>query len=180
MKLTEDEFFDYRTAPVIGSEVVDLHHTGMSYYDDFLDSKNTDYLAKKLNLKGDVVMMSPEEYFAQCAKYGYIDGEKSVENLKASRRADKKILDHLKDVLLVAKSRFPMPVLNKADKGQEGLHRMMVIGDLFGWDHKVPVLVVDWVDKQRAVEEQKRKRIQKIEHNIKEAVQKLYGINLRI
>lgn len=165
------EFYDYKTAPVNGSDVVDATKTGMSFYDDFLDPRETDYLRDKKNLKGKVVMMSPEEYYKECSEYGFPDRHPSVEKLKQERRVDKQILQHLTDVLTVYKRKFPLPMINKAENGQEGLHRMMVIGDMFGWDHKVPVLVVDWADKQRAFEEQKRKRIQKIEYNIRKSVQ---------
>ena len=173
MLLLENDFYDYRTDDVKGSDVVDLHKTGMSFYDDFLsnDLKTLDYLRNSKNLVGEVVMMTPNEYFKLCSEYGFPNRHPSVETLKQQRYADKKTIQHLKDVLLVAKKKFPMPMLNKAYNGQEGLHRMMVIGDMFGWDHKVPVLVVDWADKQRAFEEQKRKRIQKIEYNIRKAVQ---------
>lgn len=167
-----ERFYDYKTAPVTNGQVVDLNRTGMSFYDDFLsnDHKTLEYLKNSKNLVGEVVMMSPDEYFQACADYGFIDSHPTVDSLKKGRAKDTKILDHLKDVLTSYKKRFPMPMLNKADPGQEGLHRMMVIGDMFGWDYKVPVLVVDWADKQRAFEEQKRKRIQKIEYRIKQAV----------
>ena len=173
MFLNESEFYDYKTAPVIGNDVVDLHRTGMSYYDDFLtgSAETKEYLKKEKNLVGKVIMMSPDEYFKSCSDYGFPNSHPSVENLKDSRRKDTQTLNHLENVLTKYKRRFPMPVLNKADAGQEGLHRMLVIGDLFGWDHKVPVLVVDWADKQRAFEEQKRKRIEKIEYRIRRAVQ---------
>ena len=165
MKLFEQEFYDYKTAPVVGNQVVDLHRTGMSFYDDFLsgDHKTLDYLRREKNLEGKVVMMSPEEYYKACSDYGFPGSHPTVDKLKHDRRIDEKILKHLKDVLTVYKRRFPMPMLNKADNGQEGLHRMMVIGDMFGWDHKVPVLVIDWADKQLAYEIAKRKRIEKIE-----------------
>ena len=62
-------------------------------------------------------------------------------------------------------------MLNKATPGQEGLHRMYVIGEMFGWNHKVPVLIVDWADKQRAFDEQKKQRTERIKYNMKRAVQ---------
>ena len=166
-------FYDYKTGNVEGTDVVDLHKTGMSFYDDFLlnDTKTIEYLRDKKNLAGKIVMMSPDEYFQLCSDYGFPNSHPSVDSLKKQRYSDEKTIQHLKDVLTVAKKKFPMPVLNKAASGQEGLHRMMVIGDMFGWDHKVPVLVVDWADKQRAFEEQKRKRIEKIEYRIRRAVQ---------
>ena len=167
------DFYDYRTETVNGSDVVDRHRTGMSFYDDFIlgNQKTLDYLRDKKNLKGEVVMMSPEEYFKECSNYGFLDSHPSVETLKQQRASDKKILDHLRSVLTVYKRKFPMPMINKAQNGQEGLHRMMVIGDMFGWDHKVPVLIVDWADKQRAFEDQKRERKERIEYNIRQSVQ---------
>ena len=170
MFLNEGEFYDYRTADVNGSDVVDNTKTGSSFYDDFLNTNSAKYLEREKNLKGDIVMMSPEEYFVACSDYGFPGSHPSVKNLISSRRHDVKTLQHLKDVLTVYKKKFPMPMLNKADPGQEGLHRMMVIGDMFGWDHKVPVLVVDWADKQRAYEAEKRRRVERIEYNIKKAV----------
>lgn len=173
MKLYEQDFYDYKTAPVNGSDVVDKHRTGMSFYDDFIsgNKETIEYLKREKNLVGEVVMMSPEEYFKACSESGFANNQVPVETLKKQRRADVNTLNHLKDVLTVAKKKFPMPMLNRADNGQEGLHRMMVIGDMFGWNHKVPVLVVDWADKQRAFEEAKRKRIEKIEYRIRRAVQ---------
>ena len=167
------EFFDYKTGDVEGTDIIDLHRTGMSFYDDFLskDIKTIEYLRNNKNLVGEVVMMTPEEYFRACSEYGFPNNHPSVDTLKQQRYADKKTLDHLQRVLTVAKKKFPMPMLNKAEHGQEGLHRMLVIGDMFGWDVKVPVLVVDWADKQRAYEAAKRKRIERIEYNIKRAVQ---------
>ena len=175
------EFFDYHTQPVSGKEVVDLYRTGMSYYDEFLskDPKVIERLRSRENLVGKVVKMSPEQYYQACSDYGFINSHPSVEALKQGRRADTKILDHLKRVLTEYKKRFPMPMLNLAENGQEGLHRMMVIGDMFGWDYKVPVLVVDWADKQRAFDDAKRKRLEKLTYRIKAAVKDalLYKFN---
>ena len=181
MKLFESEFYDYKTDPVNGSDVVDLKHTGMSFYDQFIqgNQEDIDYLRDNKNLVGEVVMMSPTEYFKACSEYGFPNSHPSVETIKQQRYRDEKTLNHLKDVLTVYKKKFPMPMLNKAEAGQEGLHRMLVIGDMFGWDHKVPVLVVDWADKQLAYEQQKRARIQKIEYNIRKAVKQALEYKFR-
>lgn len=174
MKLYEKEFYDYKTALVDGDNVVDLHTTGVSFYNDFLSSNMNDikYLRDKHNLEGEVIMMSPEEYFKQCSEYGFPGRTPSVEKLKLERRRDIKTLNHLKDVLTDYKHRFPMPYINKAENAQEGLHRMMVIGDMFGWNHKVPVLVVDYADKERAAVEKEQKRSEMIRSYIKQAVSK--------
>lgn len=172
MYLSESEFYDYKTAPVTGSDVVDLYKTGIPYYDDFLSNneQTINYLKTQKNLEGTVVWMSPNEYFQSCSDYGFPNNHPSVQSLKQSRAQDTKTIEHLKNVLTVYKRRFPMPVLNKADAAQEGLHRMYVVGELFGWEHKVPVLVVDWADKQRAYEDAKQQRKRRIEHNIQKAV----------
>lgn len=165
------EFYDYKTLPVSGDQVVDSTKTGMTFYDQFLTTKEQDYLNNVKNLQGEIVQMSPEEYYDACAKYGFPNSPVSVENLKRTRRAQTKILDHLKDVLLVYKKRFPMPILNIAQKGQEGLHRMMVIADLFGWDHKVPVLIVTHFDEDRAKREEQERYKYDIDRNIERAIE---------
>ena len=165
------EFYDYKTLPVSGDQVIDPTKTGMSFYDQFLTKQEEHYLHDVKNLKGEIVLMSPEEYYDACAKYGFPNSPVSVENLKRTRRAQTKILDHLKDVLLVYKKRFPMPMLNIAQKGQEGLHRMMVVGDLFGWDHKVPVLVITHFDEDRARREEQERYKYDIDRNIERAIE---------
>lgn len=165
------EFYDYKTLPVNGTQVIDPNKTGMSFYDQFLTDKELDYLHNKKNLKGDIIMMSPEEYYEACAKYGFPNSPVSVDNLKRTRRLSTDVLEHLKEVLLVHKKRFPIPMLNIAEKGQEGLHRMMVIGDLFGWNHKVPVLVVNWYDEDRAKREAEAKHKYDIDYNVEKAIQ---------
>lgn len=67
----------------------------------------------------------------------------TVDKLKKTRYYDASTLDHLKQVLDVYKKRFPVAMISPDDGGQEGLHRMAVAGDKFGWDHKFPVLVVN-------------------------------------
>lgn len=168
-----NKFYDYRTAPVSSNELIDATKTGMSFYDDFLDKnkETVDYLIKKHNMIGNIVMMSPEEYYQACSDYGYPNSHPSVDALKADRRYDKNTLQHLHDVINVYKKRFPVPVLNKAQHAQEGLHRMMVVGDILGWDHKVPVLVVDWADKELAAKLQKLEQQAKIQSRIEHAVE---------
>lgn len=157
--LKEDtEFYDYKTAPVDLSkgDVIDTTKVGMSYYDDYLDEKEADYLLKKTGTVGKIVMMSPQKYYEECATKIF---NTSVDKLKRSRYAEEETLSHLKNVLTKYGKKFPLPFLNYADHQQEGLHRMTVIGDMFGWDHEVPVLVVDYKD------ESERQRIEKQNHD---------------
>ena len=119
--------------------------TGMSLYNDFLNQKDLEYRREHKNRDGEIVMMTPDEYFQQCSQYGF-GHFVSVDKLKSQRRADSGSLDALKQRLEDGK-KFWLPVLNKADGSQEGLHRMMVLGDLYGWNSKkYPVLVVTVYD----------------------------------
>ena len=157
--LKEDtEFYDYKTAPVDLSkgDVIDTTKVGMSYYDDYLNEKEAEYLLKKTGTVGKIVMMSPQKYYEECATKIF---NTSVAKLKQSRYAEEETLNHLKSVLTDYGKKFPLPFLNYADHQQEGLHRMAVIGDIFGWDHEVPVLVVDYKD------ESERQRIEKKNHD---------------
>lgn len=152
------EYFDYHTADVDLSkgDVIDTTKVGMSYYDDYLDEKEAEYLYNKTGTVGKVVMMSPQKYYEECATKIF---NTSVDKLKRSRYAEEETLIHLKNVLTRYGKKFPLPFLNYADHQQEGLHRMAVIGDMFGWDHEVPVLIVNYKSKED------EKRIKKQEHD---------------
>lgn len=63
-----------------------------------------------------------------------------------------------------------MPMLNYAEKGQEGLHRMLAIGELFGWNYKVPVLVVTWYDEERHIREVEEEKQYKIHRAVEKAI----------
>ena len=164
----EKDYYDYHTGNVDLSkgDVIDTSTTGVPYYDDYLTEKGREYLYGKDGSVGKIVMMSPTEYYEACADKIFENA--TVNKLKISRSRDTETLDFLREVLTKYKKKFPLPYLNYVDTAQEGLHRMMVIGDMFGWDHKVPVLIVDYLPEERqarikAVEdEQARKEIRKI------------------
>jgi hypothetical protein len=80
-------------------------------------------------------------------------------------------LDHIRTVIHKYKKQLCMPYINYANPGQEGLHRMMVVAELYGWDYEFPVLVIDWLDKDLAEQEAKEKRYNKIKRLIEEAVE---------
>lgn len=165
----DNKIYDYGTTSISGNEIVDKNHTGMSFYDQFIsgNKKDQEYLHDYKNLKGDVVIMSPTEYFEICATKIF---NSSVDKLKRDRELDTNTIEKLKTVLQIYKRKLCMPMINYADKGQEGLHRMLVIGDLYGWDYKVPVLVIDWYDKDRANENEYDRLIAKIESLLEKAV----------
>lgn len=121
-------------------------HTGFSYYDDFLDEKELAYKQKAKNRTGEVVLMSPNQYYEDCSLYGF-SHVVSVDNLKSQRRANSSSVDWLTEQLDQGK-KFNLPYINYVDHAQEGLHRMMVLGDKYGWDTKFPVLVIRAYDQK--------------------------------
>lgn len=141
----EEKFYDYRTKDVEGEDIFDTNKSEMSYYTQFLQDSNKDYLAKEKNLKGDIVYMSPKEYFENCAKIFGTSTQKQIDEVSW----DKNTFNHLKEVIFKYKKRFPITMLNLAERQQEGRHRMYFAGETFGWDKKFPVLVVTYVDEER-------------------------------
>ena len=166
----DEEFYDYRTAEVSGDRIFDERTTGVSFYNQFLSSEALQYLRDKKNLVAEVVQMSPNEYYEECGKYAW-HHTVSAASLKAQRAADKYTIEHLKQVIQVYKKRFPMPFINYAEKSQEGLHRMYVAGELFGWDSpKHPVLCVRWADEARHEKEERQKYLNEVESALESAV----------
>lgn len=174
----EEKFYDYRTAEISGKDIFDKTTTGVSFYNQFLNSNDAKYLKDKKNLAGKIVEMSPNEYYEECGKHCW-KHPVSADALKSQRAADKSTIEHLKQVLQIYKKRFPMPFINYAEKGQEGLHRMYVAGELLGWDSpKHPVLCIYWADEERHardVEEKKRVEIESaIESGVRDSLRYKY------
>lgn len=125
--------------------------TDTSYYNDFLNDKELEYKQNAKNRTGEIVMMSPNEYYEYCSK-DIFNGRHSVEQLKHQREYSKfksgeRFVDrYIKDMLNGDK--FPLCYLNFADSSQEGLHRMYAAGEAFGWNTKFPVLVVTPYDQE--------------------------------
>ena len=156
---------DYGTGKVVGKDIFD-RKTHISFYDELLT--NPEYMAKKENLKGEIVMMSPNEYYRECATK--IFRNTTVDSLKEQRRWNEKTLEYLTKLVTQYKRRMFMPYISYAERGQEGLHRMMVAGDLFGWDEKFPVLVITTYDEERKRREDKIKEEYTIRKMFKDAV----------
>lgn len=120
--------------------------TDTSYYNNFLNEKDLAYMQKSKNRTGEIVYMTPSQYYQECATN--IFEETTVEDLKRQRRANSEdIAQYTQDML--SGDKFPLCYLNYADHGQEGLHRMMAAGEAFGWDTKFPVLIVRAVDNRK-------------------------------
>ena len=117
-----------------------------SYYNNFLNEKDLAYMQKAKNRTGEIVMMSPNEYFKESAEKIF-HNRQSIDQLKRSREIDSKSNAEYKEAMKNG-AKFPLCYLNYADNTQEGLHRMMVAGDLYGWDTKFPVLIVTVADQE--------------------------------
>lgn len=127
------------------NNVINPDTTGTSYYDNFLNESDLKYMEKAKNRTGRVVYMSPEQYYQACADYIF---NTTVDSLISQRERDNDSLEYLDDVIQSG-GQFDLPYINYADDGQEGLHRMMLLSNKFGWDAKFPVLLVDYVDKHK-------------------------------
>ena len=113
--------------------------TGTSYYDNFLNDKDLKYMQKSKNRTGEIVMMSPAEYYEECAT-NIFEGS-SVTSLKLQRGSNSELIQQYEEDMKNG-DKFPLCYLNYPDHAQEGLHRMMAAGNVYGWDTKFPVLVV--------------------------------------
>ena len=168
-----ETFFDYNTQEVSGKELFDKNHTGMSFYDDFIN--NLSYMQKNKNLTAKIVELTPKEYFEGCADIFGTSYQHQIDQTKA----DKDTIEKLKRVILVAKRRFPITFLNYAEQTQEGRHRMYVAAELTSWDTKFPVMIIDYYDKdlQKEIE---NKRQQDVKNNfVREAVRKALQYTFR-
>lgn len=164
----EEKFYDYRTGTVTGNNIFDTSTTGVSGYDQFLNKKEAEYMKNAKNQIGTIEYLSPLEYYEICSKPPIFNS--SVEKLKKERARDVEVIEHLKQVLTKYKKQFPMTYINYAEGGQEGLHRMMVAGELYGWDTKFPVLIVKWADEERHRRDEEAARKKDIYNKLHKAV----------
>lgn len=115
--------------------------TDTSYYDNFLKESGLEYMQDSKNLTGEIVMMTPDEYFQSCAKIFNTSVSKLV-----NQRSDSllpKYVQAMRDGDV-----FPLCYIDYANDTQEGLHRMLAAKQAFGADIKYPVLVVSIYDKE--------------------------------
>ena len=145
----EKNFSDSRTKEFDGVHPFDVTKTGVSFYNQFLTDPS--YMEEYKNLKHSIIMMTPEEYFKECAKIFNSSKQKQIDQTKA----DRKNIEHLKQVLTQYKRTFPLTYLNYAEETQEGRHRMYVVGELLGWDKKFPVMIINWADPEKQEEEKR-------------------------
>lgn len=144
--------WDYKTSDVSGDDVIDTTKVGMGYYEDFLNDEDLEYMRSAKNKDGRIEYMTPREYFDICAKVIFHEDGKTYKDmldyLKKSRGDwDRERIEELKDIIKKEGKRFTLPFIDYTSHGQEGLHRMLALAELFGWDEKkFPVLVVNYYD----------------------------------
>lgn len=126
-------------------QYVDIHTTGTSDNDEFLSEKGREYKLTHKNRKGGIVYMSPNEYFRTCAHDLF---HVPVSKLIGGRRGDEDSLQWQKQQIQNG-NKLPLPYINYSNGEQEGLHRMMALGDVFGWDEEFPVLVIEVADEHK-------------------------------
>lgn len=138
--------YNYGTGNVDGDDIFDVNVQSNGYVREYLEEP--EYMKEKNGKKAEIVYMTPQQYYEDCAKYCF-GGDVSVEQLKESRGSNLPNIEHLKRVIQEGKIKFPLPYIeyDEYKKGeQEGLHRMYVAGELFGWNHEFPVLTIKWID----------------------------------
>jgi hypothetical protein len=105
--------------------------TGFSYYDDMLEKP--EYFRHSEGLNVEIIEMTPMKYMQEIAKFQKVTIEHQL--AQADTRTSKIYAEDMK-----RGSKFPLPFLNYADKGQEGRHRVfaaMLVGI-----KKIPVLTI--------------------------------------
>jgi hypothetical protein len=123
--------------------------THTSYYDNFLNEKDLEYMRDAKNRDGEIVMMTPDEYFEGASE---IFNRRHSSSELVIQRSDRYTDQYVED--MKNGDKFPLCYLNFADPGQEGLHRMLAAKRAFGPDVKYPVLVVTVYD--QSIEDEKR------------------------
>lgn len=128
--------------------IFDEKSTHVSYYDNFLDEKDLEYMRKSKNRDGKIVMMTPDDYYEEASKIFKISSNNNTDVASLVKQRSTKTIDkYVQD--MKNGDQFPLPYLNYADGSQEGLHRMLAAKRAFGPDVKYPVLVVTAYDQKR-------------------------------
>ena len=161
----EGKYTDFGTGKVTSDNIFD-DRTHVPFYDQLFTKP--DYMAKEYNLKGHIEMMSPKEYYEECANKIF---NSSFDSLVKGRKNDTVVNDEIKEIIVKYKRQVFLPYLNYAEQNQEGLHRMLVAAEIFGWDHKFPVLIIEWVDEELAIQRKKAKEEDRVRRYIKQAVE---------
>lgn len=153
-------------------DVFDTTDTGMSYYNDFLKPSEVEYYKKNKNRIGKIEMMSPAQYYRECADKIFGTTVTSLIKSRGDDEVTAKYQQMMRDGV-----KFHMCVIDYADKGQEGLHRIYAAGEEFGWDTKFPVLCIYVYDQE---EEDRYKKVQEmyryLDYQYKKDIDDVYEI----
>lgn len=107
--------------------------TGVSYYDNFLNDKDREYMEKHKGLTGYISEMSPMEYLQRCADIFNSTFEKQI---IATDENDIRKYSYM----MRSGTKFNLPYLNYADNQQEGRHRAQAA--ILANIDTIPVLIV--------------------------------------
>lgn len=108
-----------------------------SGYEDYLNPDTAEYYSKHKNREGKIVMMTPTEYVNECVK---IFNNRTTFDSLIDQRTDEYLPQY--EEAMRKGDKFPLCYIDYYTHGQEGLHRMIAAGNVFGWNTKFPVLVV--------------------------------------
>ena len=133
----EQKFWDYGTKELTDTDKIDTSVASNFGTRDLLRGPEN-----YPDLVYDIVPMTADQYLKLCS---IIQGY-SPEILKQQISEDKYKLNHLQQVLQTHKKQFPLPYVcfdsSSELYGQEGKHRMYILGQTYGWDKKFPVQVI--------------------------------------
>ena len=156
----EKQFWDFHTGAVTDNTLFDTSTTGVSDYNYYL--KDPNYARDKENKLVSIQYMTPKEYFEECVNIFNARSDKnhSVTAELSQIKGETDTINHLKDVILKWKRKFPMGYLDYCGMEQEGRHRMYVAGELVGWNVKQPVVVAKWHDEEAAMSRKRQKEME--------------------
>lgn len=121
-----------------GRAVINTTKTEMSYYDEFLNPRDHDYKKLVKGLKGEIKMMSPDEYIDALGKdIFHCSRERVLRGVE---------WDNVKEYAakMAAGTKFNIPILDLANETQEGRHRALAAAQL--GVKQIPILVVTKYD----------------------------------
>lgn len=118
----------------VNQEVINTSKAGMSYYDDFLNKKDHDYKRLVKGLQGEIVYMAPMEYIRRLGTDIF-----KCSTDRVLRGVDQNNVDEIA-AKMTAGTKYNIPVLDLANRTQEGRHRALAAEKL--GVKKIPVLVV--------------------------------------
>lgn len=114
---------------------IDRNTTNMPYYDYFLSDSGNEYMQRYRHRLGIIKELTYDEYVQKVVDYIY---GTSIEDYYAGLDANK-----VDEWLTQSIKQYPLPVIDFADKTQEGRHRLHALNKQFNDPNKrYPVLLV--------------------------------------